>query len=61
MPLTSIASTCTLFLVGIRAIGWIDAHLLAAKLASALVWRPKLWTADSPLATVATELAIAYE
>lgn len=40
-----------------RGIGWIDAHLLA----SALVGRLKLWTADSPLATVATELGIAFE
>jgi predicted nucleic acid-binding protein len=40
-----------------RGIGWIDAHLLA----SALVGRLKLWTADSPLTTVATELGIAYE
>ena len=40
-----------------RGIGWIDAHLLA----SALVGRLKLWTADPPLATVATELGIAYE
>ena len=40
-----------------RGIGWIDAHLLA----SALVGRAKLWTADSRLTTVATELGIAYE
>ena len=40
-----------------RGIGWIDAHLLA----SALVGRLKLWTGDSPLAAVATELGIAYE
>ena len=40
-----------------RGIGWIDAHLLA----SALVARVRLWTADSPLATIATELGIAYE
>ena len=40
-----------------RAIGWIDAHVLA----SALVGRLKPWTADSPLAKVATELRIAYE
>lgn len=40
-----------------RGIGWIDAHLLA----SALVGRLRLWTADAPLATVATELGIAYE
>lgn len=40
-----------------RGIGWIDAHLLA----SALVGHLKLWTADSPLATVATELGIAYD
>jgi predicted nucleic acid-binding protein len=40
-----------------RGIGWVDAHLLA----SALVGRLTLWTADSRLATVATELGIAYE
>ena len=40
-----------------RGIGRIDAHLLA----SALVGRLKLWTAGSPLATVAAELGIAYE
>lgn len=40
-----------------RGIGWIDAHLLA----SALVGRLRLWTADSPLATVARELGIGYE
>ncbi len=39
-----------------RGVGWIDAHLLA----SALVGRLKLWTADPRLATVAEELAIAY-
>ena len=39
-----------------RGIGWIDAHLLA----SSLVGHLTLWTADSPLATVATELGIAY-
>jgi len=30
-------------------------------LASALVGRLKLWTADSPLSTLATELEIAYD
>jgi len=40
-----------------RGIGWIDAHLLA----SALVGRLRLWTVDSQLATVASELGIAYE
>jgi predicted nucleic acid-binding protein len=40
-----------------RGIGWMDAHLLA----SALVRRLRLWTVDSPLATVATDLGIAYE
>src|SRR6187549_2212463 len=40
-----------------RGIGWVDAHLLA----SALVGQVKLWTADSPLAAMATELGIAYE
>ncbi len=39
-----------------RGIGWIDAHLLA----SALVGRVSLWTADSRLADVASELGIAY-
>ena len=39
-----------------RGIGWIDAHLLA----SALVGRASLWTADSRLAAVASELEIAY-
>ena len=40
-----------------RGIGWIDAHLLA----SALVGRTSLWTADPRLADVATELGINYE
>jgi predicted nucleic acid-binding protein len=40
-----------------RGIGWIDAHLLA----SALVGRVPLWTADPRLAVVATELGIGYE
>jgi predicted nucleic acid-binding protein len=39
-----------------RGIGWIDAHLLA----SALVGRMRLWTADVRLAAVATELGIAH-
>ena len=40
-----------------RGLGWIDAHLLA----SALVARVQLWTADARLAAVATELGIHYE
>jgi predicted nucleic acid-binding protein len=40
-----------------RGIGWIDAHLLA----SALVGHLKLWTTDPRLATVARELAVAYD
>jgi predicted nucleic acid-binding protein len=40
-----------------RGIGWIDVHLLA----SALVGRVSLWTADPRLAAVATELEINYE
>jgi predicted nucleic acid-binding protein len=40
-----------------RGIGWIDAHLLA----SALVGRLELWTADAALATVAAELGIGHE
>jgi predicted nucleic acid-binding protein len=39
-----------------RGIGWIDAHLLA----SALVGHLRLWTADSRLATVASELGVSY-
>ena len=40
-----------------RGIGWIDAHLLA----SALVGRMPLWTADSRFAAIAHELNIAYQ
>lgn len=40
-----------------RGVGWIDAHLLA----SALVGRLRLWTADRRLAAVAKELGIAYD
>ncbi len=39
-----------------RGVGWIDVHLLA----SALVSRVRLWTADSRLQAVASELGIAY-
>jgi predicted nucleic acid-binding protein len=39
-----------------RGVGWIDVHLLA----SALVGRLKLWTADPRLAVVAAELGIGY-
>jgi predicted nucleic acid-binding protein len=38
-----------------RGIGWVDAHLLA----SALVERAALWTADEHLARVATSLGLA--
>lgn len=40
-----------------RGAGWIDIHLLA----SALVGRVSLWTADPRLAAVANELGVAYE
>lgn len=40
-----------------RGIGWIDAHLLA----SALVERCALWTADSSLAAIAVELDVGHE
>lgn len=40
-----------------RGIGWVDAHLLA----SALVGRVLLWTADAPLATVAKDLGVSYD
>jgi predicted nucleic acid-binding protein len=39
-----------------RGIGWIDAHLLA----STLLGRLALWTADPQLATVARDLDVAY-
>jgi len=40
-----------------RGIGWIDVHLLA----SAIVGRLRLWTADPRLSAVAGELGVAYE
>lgn len=40
-----------------RGIGWTDVHVLA----SALVGRVLLWTADAPLATVAKELGVSYD
>jgi hypothetical protein len=40
-----------------RGVGWIDMHLLA----SALVERAYLWTADSRLSAIATELGVAHE
>ncbi len=40
-----------------RGVGWIDIHLLA----SALVGRFQLWTADPRFATVAREFGVAYE
>lgn len=40
-----------------RGIGWIDAHLLA----SSLVGRLKLWTADPRLALVAKELSVSHD
>jgi predicted nucleic acid-binding protein len=39
-----------------RGVGWIDAHLLA----SSLVSRAQLYTADAPLAGIARGLGIAY-
>lgn len=39
-----------------RGVGWIDVHLLA----TTVVERCTLWTADAPLATVAAELRVAY-
>jgi len=39
-----------------RGISWIDAHLLASALASHV----QLWTADTSLAAIASELGIAY-
>lgn len=39
-----------------RGVGWLDAHLLA----SALVERVTLWTADANLASLARELKVEY-
>ena len=39
-----------------RGIGWVDVHLLA----SALVGRMKLWTADPRLAALAHELGVGH-
>lgn len=40
-----------------RGVGWIDIHLLA----SAMVGRMQLWTADPRFAAVAKELGVAYK
>ena len=40
-----------------RGIGWIDVHLLA----SAIVGRLQLWTADRRFAAVANEFGVAYQ
>ena len=40
-----------------RGVGWIDIHLLA----SAIVERMSVWTADSRLSAVARDLGIAFE
>jgi predicted nucleic acid-binding protein len=40
-----------------RGVGWIDAHLLA----STLVGRLSLWTADPRLAVIAKALGVSYE
>lgn len=40
-----------------RGLGWIDAHLLA----SALVARLTLWTADQALTSAAAKLGVAYD
>ncbi|MEX2261734.1 MAG: PIN domain-containing protein [Bryobacteraceae bacterium] len=40
-----------------RGVGWIDVHLLA----SAIVGRLQLWTADPRFSALANELGVAYE
>lgn len=40
-----------------RGVGWIDIHLLA----SSLVDRVRLWTADPRFAAVAVEIGVGYE
>jgi hypothetical protein len=39
-----------------RGVGWIDVHLLA----SAIVGRFRLWTADSRLAALAKQLGVSH-
>jgi predicted nucleic acid-binding protein len=39
-----------------RGVGWIDVHLLA----SAIVERLQLWTADQRFSAVANEFGVAY-
>jgi len=39
-----------------RGVGWIDVHLLA----SAIVGRLQVWTADPRFSTLASELGVAY-
>jgi hypothetical protein len=40
-----------------RGVGWVDIHLLA----SALVGRVRLWTADPRFSAIAAELGVGYE
>ena len=40
-----------------RGIGWVDAHMLA----SALIARAPLWTADARLSAIASELHIGHD
>ncbi len=40
-----------------RGVGWIDIHLLA----SAIVGRMHLWTADARFSALTTELGVAYQ
>ena len=40
-----------------RGVGWLDAHLLA----SAIVGRMQLWTADASLSSLAKQLNVAFE
>jgi len=40
-----------------RGVGWIDVHLLA----SALVGRLQVWTADPRFSAIANEIGIAYQ
>ena len=40
-----------------RGLGWLDVHLLA----SAIVERLQLWTADQRLSAVASQFGVAYE
>jgi len=57
VPHSEVAAFVRSFALHGRGIGWVDAHLLA----SALIAKVPLWTADERLGTVAGELRAGYD